>query len=72
MVRGLQIFRINLAIKFDGFENAIKVVTKNTGGISLKYDSLVAELEDADNTLIFIVHFTSVDVDIVAIYYGGR
>ena len=69
---GVADFRINLAIKFDGFENAVKVVAKDTGGISLKYDSLVAELEDADNTLIFIIQFASVDVDIVTIYYGGR
>lgn len=55
MVRGLQIFRINLAIKFHGFENTVEVVTEDAGRIGLKHDSLVAELKDADDSLIFIV-----------------
>ena len=55
MVRGLQIFRINLAIKFHGFENTVEVITEDTGGIGLKHDSLVAKLEDANDSLLFII-----------------
>lgn len=71
MVLGLQIFRINLAIKFHGFENAIKVITKDAGGIGLKHNGLVAELEDADDSLVFVIHFTSIDVNVIAINYGS-
>ena len=52
---GVAYFSINLAIKFYGFENAIKVVTEDTGGIGLKHDSLVAKFEDTDDSLIFVI-----------------
>ena len=55
MGRGLQIFRINVAIKFHGFENTVEIITEDTGGVGLKHNGLVAELEDTDNSLIFVI-----------------
>ena len=55
MVRGLQIFRINLAIKFDSFKNTVKVVAKDASGVGLKHDSFVTKFKDTDNSLVFII-----------------